>query len=163
MAAGGAIGAADGITVNPDQNLNAIDLEVGTVAAQASSGIYLQELAAGGSLIVGNVPSATVTVNVQQVDFRSTVTPVSQTRTLNQLDDLQTTNNGPIKVIVEAGSLIINEGNDNDNIGVFAQGTGDTSCEPMALPETSSLRMISVQWRSTYPERWRQHQFTSRR
>ncbi len=125
MIAGGSIGSANLLSANPEQNLNAIDLEVGTVAAQSAAGIYLQELLAGGSLIVGPVALATVTVNVQQVDFRSTTTPVNESRSLGGLSDLETTNNGPIKVIVENGSLTITEGSDDDDIGVRAQGTGD--------------------------------------
>ncbi len=95
------------------------------MAAQSATGIYLQELAAGGDLVIGNVPLTSVTVNVQDVEFRSTTSPVSETRSLDQLNDLATTNNGSIKVIVEAGSLAVTEGNDNDNVGVSANGTGD--------------------------------------
>ncbi len=48
---------------------NAIDTTVGIVAAQAATGIYLQQT---GNLIVDNVATTSVTVNVNDVQFRST-------------------------------------------------------------------------------------------
>ncbi len=123
VALNGSIGTADLGNVDPDANDNAVDTTVGIVAAQAATGIYLQQLA--GNLIVDNVAATSVTVNVRDVEFRSTTSLVTETRSLTQLNDLETTNNGPIKVRVDAGSLTINEGNDNDNIGVSAHGTGN--------------------------------------
>ncbi len=126
----------------PEQNLNAIDLEVGTVAAQSATGIYLQELAAGSALIVGNVAATNITVNVRDVEFRSTTSPVTEARSLNELDDLETTNNGPIKVLVDNGTLTVTEGNDNDSLGVRANGTGDVLLRVNGPAATSSPQMM---------------------
>ncbi len=73
MVAGGTIGRADLVTVNPEFNLNAIDLEVGVVL-RSHYGIYLQELVAGGDLTIGSVAATVVTVRtcLRDVEFRST-------------------------------------------------------------------------------------------
>ncbi len=125
MTAGGTIGRSDLANVNPDANTEAIDTQVGFVAAQAATGIYIQEVATGGSLTVDNVSDTTVTVQVFEAQFRSTSPAVIESRTLLALDDLETTTDGPIKVRVDDGSLTINEGSDNDNVGVRANGTGN--------------------------------------
>ncbi len=85
MVAGGTIGRPDAITLNPEVNLEAIDLEVGTVAAQRPLVFYLQELAVGGALTIGNVAPTSVTVNVQDVEFRSTTSLVTETRSQGTL------------------------------------------------------------------------------
>ncbi len=95
IALNGSIGTADLGNVDPEANDNAIDTTVGIVAAQAATGIYLQQLA--GNLIVDNVAATSVTVNVNDVQFRSTTSLVTETRSLTQLNDLETTNNGPLK------------------------------------------------------------------
>ncbi len=76
-------------------------------------------------MAIGSVLGSSASVNVNEVQFRSTVTPVTELRSLGALDDLVTTANGSIKVRVDAGTLSINEGSDNDNVGVRAGGTGD--------------------------------------
>ncbi len=123
MTAGGSIGQADLVNVNPDANANAIDLQVDTVAALAGTGIYLQEL--GGDLIIGRVNAIAINVTVPVVEFRSTLGSRSIDRNQTALDDLETTNNGSIKVRVDSGTLTVTEGDDNDNVGVRAHGTGD--------------------------------------
>ncbi len=69
---------------------------------------------------------------------------MTETRSLNELDDLETTNNGSIKVIVEAGTLTVTEGNDNDNVGVRANGTAMCYCEPTVSAVTSSPQTMVV-------------------
>ncbi len=67
MVAGDFIGNQDLGQV--DLNRNAIDTQVGTVAALADEGIYIQEEAAGGALIVGNVAATTVDFNSVEVKY----------------------------------------------------------------------------------------------
>ncbi len=95
IALNGSIGTADLGNVDPEANANAIDTTVGIVAAQAATGIYLQQLAS--NLIVDNVAATSVTVNVRDVEFRSTTSLVTETRSLSQLNDLETTNNVPLR------------------------------------------------------------------
>ena len=130
IVAGGIIGGSD-LANSPDANGNAIDMNVGTIAARSVQGIYLQELANGGALVVGHVQgsaSVTVSVLVNQVRFNSTTSTVSAGdvagTNLKPLDDLETTG-GPIKVVVRGGDLIVNDGNDGDGIGVTAGGMHD--------------------------------------
>ena len=51
MTAGGTIGQADPLSVNPDSNSKAIDVNTPLVSALSSSGIYLQQVSSGGNLI----------------------------------------------------------------------------------------------------------------
>ena len=126
MVAGGIIGGAD-LPNAPDANGNALDMEVGTVAARSSRGIYLQELANGGDLVVGHVQGS-ASVSVQQVRFNSTLSPVTAGdvagTALQPLDDLETSA-GPIKVVVRGGNLTINDGTDGDGMGVIATAASD--------------------------------------
>ncbi len=126
MLAGGIIGGPDVLNA-ADANANAIDIEVGTLAARSGRGIYLQELAGGGDLIVDDVSgSASVTVN--QVRFNSTTSLVAAGDPLGvdlrPLEDLET-GDGPIKLVVRNGSLTINDGLPADGVGVSAGGAGD--------------------------------------
>ncbi len=131
MVAGGIIGEPDPASV-PDSNVQALDLEVGTVAALSTRGIYLQELIAGGNLVVGHAEGQVQNfgpVGVRQVHFNSTTSPVPTVgvatgSALKSLDDLETTA-GPIKVVVRGGDLIITDGNDGDDVGVSASGVHD--------------------------------------
>jgi hypothetical protein len=123
MVAGGVIGGAD-LPNAPDANSNALDTEVGSVAARSARGIYLQELASGGDLVVGHVQGAAA-VAVRQVRFNSTTTLVTAGNgNLQALDDLETTA-GPVKVVVRGGNLTINDGTDADGSGVIAAGASD--------------------------------------
>ncbi len=95
-------------------------MEVGTVAADASTGIYLQELTAGGNLVIGHASNTLVTVNVIEVDFRSTTSAINEVSGLDERDDL-TTANGPIKVRVDNGTLQVTDGTNLDGVGVFSR------------------------------------------
>ena len=119
LVAGGSIGTSD-LANTPSANDNAIDLVVDTVAAQSASGIYIQQLRAGGDLTVGHVRALTVTVDVQQANFNSSVSPVQRTLTAVERDDLTTTGTGPIKVVTENGSIVVSEGDDNDRLAIDA-------------------------------------------
>ncbi len=89
------------------------------MAALADEGIYIQEEAAGGALIVGNVAATTVDFNSVEVKFDSTQINVQATLTLDQRNGLITRNdavpdNGHIKVRVDNGSLTIDRAVDAD-------------------------------------------------
>jgi hypothetical protein len=133
LRAGGRIGNADAASSSPRDNVNAIDINVDRVAAQAATGIYLREVDGGGNLVVRDVSAFDVLVNVERVNFNSTTQTESPetgatappTGGLAALSDLTTTNGGVIKVVVENGTLIVNDGADGDGLGVTAQGGGD--------------------------------------
>jgi hypothetical protein len=116
----GQIGTADTTNVNPDANVNAIDIQVTTLAAQSADGIYLSE--ADGLTV-----NATGNLTVQEVNFNSTTT----TRTDVSLSDLTTTDNGPIKLVSLAGTVTLNDG-DADNETLSAKGTGDVLIRTLA-------------------------------
>ena len=121
---GGTVGDADNANLTPDPNANALDLNVDTLAVAADSGIYLRELAAGGALTVDTAAAVSVDVeSVVEVHFNSTTSDASQDDSLAALEDLSTSNNGPIKVVAEAGSLTLNAGTGGG--GLSADGTGD--------------------------------------
>ena len=115
MWAGGKIGDADAGSAATD-NLNAIDTSVNVLAAEAGECIYVLETA-------GVTIDDTEEITVQQVNFNSTTSPVTDRRS-----DLRTTPAGPIKVVTLAGDLTVNEGSTNPNDvagGVAAGGDGD--------------------------------------
>jgi hypothetical protein len=124
LIAGGSIGRPDPLSL-PRTNSEALDTELEVVAAKSSQGIYLQEAAAGGSLIVDHVDALNVGVDVTQVNFNSTQTPIERSQASTALDDLTTTQNGPIKLVVDNGNLTVKDGLDADGRGIFAGGSGD--------------------------------------
>ncbi len=125
MTAGGMIGHSDTGQPNPDVNAQALDLQVTTVAALSSSGIYLQQLTAGGDLTVGTVAPFNVTIQIAEAKFNSTHLAVQRNDNVDQLSDLRTSQAGPIKVAVLGGSLMIVDGANRDGVGVEAVGNGD--------------------------------------
>jgi hypothetical protein len=128
LRAGGIIGAAGGAI--PAVNDNAIDLNVDTVAANAATGIYLREIAAGLDITVDNVNAVTVNVDVSRVDFKSTTTDINANRTLAALEDLRTVPpGGPIKLVAENGTITVNGGSTTPTVGIDASGTGDVLLE----------------------------------
>ncbi|MFM7927944.1 MAG: hypothetical protein ACKO9Q_09560, partial [Pirellula sp.] len=96
-------------------NRNAIGTRVTTLAAQSSTGIYIQE--------ADGVTIDLVNVSVDRVNFNSTKTAQSQT-----LEDLTTTNNGPVKLQSIAGDIVVNSGTTLTN-GSTANGAGDILLE----------------------------------
>ncbi len=130
MVAGDFIGNRDLGQV--DANRNAIDTRVGTVAAFADDGIYIQEEALGGELIIGSVAATTITFDSIEVKFDSSQINVPATLTLDARDGLSTRNdgvleNGFIKVRVDDGTLRVNSSVASDAGGdmlLRAYGTG---------------------------------------
>ncbi|MEZ6134697.1 MAG: hypothetical protein R3C53_07290 [Pirellulaceae bacterium] len=123
MVAGGFIGGVDLASLDTTVNVNAIDTTVGTLAAQAGSGIYILET---DGLIIDNVAAASIDLSTTTlVNFNSSTSSVggSVGLTLTALDDL-TTSAGPIKVAAN-GSITVNDGLDGDEVGVIAGGSGD--------------------------------------
>ena len=105
-----------------------IDLNVDTVAADAETGIYIRELAAGGAIEVNTASAVTVDIDgVLRANFNSTTDDVSQDRMLASLEDLVTATDGPIKLVAEGGTVTVNGG--ADTAGVSAGGTGDVLLE----------------------------------
>ncbi|MFM8401855.1 MAG: hypothetical protein ACKOAH_28850, partial [Pirellula sp.] len=110
MRAGGKIGNSDTGAAS-STNRNAIGTRVTTLAAESATGIYVQE--------ADGVTIDLVNVSVNRVNFNSTKTAQSQT-----LEDLTTTNNGPVKLQSLAGNVVINAGTAGTN-GITAHGSGD--------------------------------------
>ncbi len=142
MVAGGTIGEANTLVLPANANTKAIDTQVTTIAAQSKDGIYIEELSAGGDLRVDHVNAVTVDLSVNQVNFRSDTTLQPFSKTNAALDDLTTTVAGPIKVVVDAGTLTITDGTDADGLGVDAAATGDVLLE--ARGNTSDI-VLAVQ------------------
>ncbi|MEM6981083.1 MAG: hypothetical protein AAF539_15590, partial [Planctomycetota bacterium] len=122
------LSAATGIGGAPgsgpvDTNNEAIDLEVGTIAAESSGGIYLQQLGVGGDLLVNSVAATTVTISIERSAFDSSTVTESVSETLQDLEDLSTTGGNPIKVVALDGTITIGGG--SDGIGVSAGSDGD--------------------------------------
>ncbi|MFO1001669.1 MAG: hypothetical protein U0936_15135 [Planctomycetaceae bacterium] len=127
LRSGGAIGNADPSNPSPGQNFNALDLNVDVVSASAVAGIYLREGAAGGGLSVSRAEAVNVSIDgVQQSRFNSSSTNAGQDRTISALEDL-VTNNGPIKIVAENGTITIGGGIDSQ--AVSAGGSGDILVE----------------------------------
>ncbi|MEI6527934.1 MAG: hypothetical protein WCP62_18045, partial [Planctomycetota bacterium] len=110
MKATGKIGDSD-TNAPVNTNRNAIGTQVATLAAQSASGIYVQE--------ADGVTIDSVTVSTDRVNFNSTRTSQSQS-----LEDLSTTNNGPVKLQSLSGSIVVNPGTAGTN-GITANGSGD--------------------------------------
>ncbi|MFM8399051.1 MAG: hypothetical protein ACKOAH_14565, partial [Pirellula sp.] len=117
MRAGGKIGSSDTDAAS-STNRNAIGTRVTTLAAQSSTGIYIQES--------DGVTIDLVNVSVDRVNFNSTKTAQSQT-----LEDLTTTNNGPVKLQSLTGNIVVNPGTTGTN-GISANGTGDILLQALA-------------------------------
>jgi hypothetical protein len=111
LRAGTRIGNSDTGQSNRNLNRQAITTQVNTLAARAATGIYVQERDA---VTIDNVLNT-----VNRVNFNST--NLANTRTL---EDLTTTNNGPVKLQSLAGNIIVNAGTTGSN-GITANGSGD--------------------------------------
>ncbi|MFN5274386.1 MAG: beta strand repeat-containing protein [Planctomycetota bacterium] len=128
MRAGGKIGNSD-TTAPANTNRNAIGTRVASLAAVSATGIYIQE--------ADGVTIDAVNVSVDRVNFTSTRTPLSQ-----GLEDLTTTNNGPVKLQSLTGDIVVNQGTLGSN-GITANGTGDILLQTLAGSITSNATIAS--------------------
>ncbi|MFN9349053.1 MAG: hypothetical protein ACK6DQ_20885, partial [Planctomycetota bacterium] len=108
--AGGRVGEADP-NASPNTNSMAIVTSVGSLAVRSATGAYIQE--------INGLTVESITNPLQQVLFRGNTRNQSQT-----LEDLTTTNNGPVKLQSLTGNIVINPGTVGSN-GISAHGTGD--------------------------------------
>jgi hypothetical protein len=129
MKALGKIGDWDRDSIPESVNRNAIGTQVGTLSAQSTSGIYIQESDA--------VTIDTVTVTAQKVHFNSTRTSQSQS-----LEDLSTTINGPVKLQSLAGNIDVNAGFSGGG-GIDANGNGDVLIESLGGNITTTAAIAS--------------------
>ncbi|MFY7751263.1 MAG: beta strand repeat-containing protein, partial [Exiguobacterium acetylicum] len=128
MRAGGKIGSSD-TNAAASTNRNAIGTRVTTLAAESATGIYVQE--------ADGVTIDSVNVSINRVNFNSTKTTQSQT-----LEDLTTTNNGPVKLQSIAGNIVVNPGTAGTN-GISANGTGDILLQSLAGNIASNAMIAS--------------------
>ncbi|MGI9474184.1 MAG: hypothetical protein ACR2NZ_21770, partial [Rubripirellula sp.] len=114
LRSGGTIGQSD--LVNPVEfNTLSIDLDIDTVSAMSTTGIYLREIADGGSLLIDMAPEVSVDIDgVLRSNFNSTTSDVTQNRSLDSLENLTTTIDGEIEIVVADGNLVIADGADAD-------------------------------------------------
>jgi hypothetical protein len=117
MKAGGKIGGSDLTSSTASDNRNAIGTMVSKLAAESSDGIYVQE---SDGLMVDSV-----VVSANRVNFNSTRTIQTQS-----LEDLTTTDNGPIKLQSLGGGIVVNAGIVDSN-GITANGSGDVLLETL--------------------------------
>ena len=115
--AAGQIGTADLGNGTPGINANAIHTRVAILAAKAADGIYVRE--ADGITVDDTGPLIVTCVNFNAV----TDTVTTATR-----EDLVTTDNGPIKLVTQNGTIVIH-GGQAPTMGVSAHGTGDILLE----------------------------------
>ncbi len=120
VATTGSIGANDALNGLPDVNVNAIDTQVNTLAARSATGIYILET---NGVVIGD----TLNVPATRVNFNSTQSLLLDAA----LEDLTTTNNGPIKLALTLGNVIVTAGA-LGNPGISAQGTGDVLLQTFA-------------------------------
>ncbi|MFM8401854.1 MAG: hypothetical protein ACKOAH_28845, partial [Pirellula sp.] len=128
MRAGGKIGSSD-TNAASNTNCNAIGTRVATLAAQSATGSYIQE--------ADGVTIDSVNVSVNRVNFNSTKTAQSQT-----LEDLTTTNNGPVKLQSLTGDIVVNAGTAGTS-GISAHGTGDVLLQTLSGGITSNATIAS--------------------
>ncbi|MFM7974669.1 MAG: hypothetical protein ACKO8U_06300, partial [Pirellula sp.] len=128
MRAGGKIGSSD-TNAASNTNCNAIGTRVATLAAQSATGSYIQE--------ADGVTIDSVNVTVDRVNFNSTKTAQSQT-----LEDLTTTNNGPVKLQSLTGDIVVNAGTAGTS-GISAHGTGDVLLQALSGGITSNAVIAS--------------------
>ncbi len=120
VAANGSIGSSDASNGTPDANINAIDTQINTLAARSATGIYVLER---NGVTVGD----TLDIAGVRVNFNSTQTDLLDL----SLEDLTTTNNGPIKLAATLGNIRVTPGA-LGNPGINAQGTGDVLLQTFA-------------------------------
>ncbi|HUP82454.1 MAG TPA: hypothetical protein VM260_28125, partial [Pirellula sp.] len=120
VATSGTIGDADTLNGTPDINANAIDTQVTTLASISATGIYVRE---ADGITIDN----TDTIGILQVNIDASTTAVSD----SSLEDLTTTNNGPIKLQSLTGDIFVNPGS-LVAFGIQANGTGDILLQTLA-------------------------------
>ena len=114
LRAGGEIGSTLG--ADAGSNVQALDLAVDRLAAESSFGIHLKQLASGINLVIGQVAGQTVdVVGVLRNQFNGTVVAVAnESGSVFALEDLVTTDNGEIELVVDGGDLKFLDGADAD-------------------------------------------------
>ena len=145
LAAGGNISDSNGSIVNIDgtslivraglsfgTSTEELETQITTLAATAGTGFFLTE---SDSLIIGELSNVTSQpLNWVHVNFNSTKSPATASRTGVALEDVTTTNGGSISIVTN-GLLTITGG--NDAIGIAASGTGNVRLETVG--NTSDL------------------------
>ncbi|MFN5918485.1 MAG: hypothetical protein ACK48K_17140, partial [Planctomycetota bacterium] len=126
--AGGRVGEADP-NASPNTNSLAIVTSVGSLAVRSATGAYIQE--------INGLTVESITNPLQQVLFRGNTRNQSQT-----LEDLTTTNNGPVKLQSLTGNIVVNAGTALTN-GVTAHGTGDVLLQALSGSITSNATIAS--------------------
>ena len=122
LVAGNSIGASD-LSGTPSGNRNAITTAVNTLAANSATGIYVQEL---DGLTVTSVSTSPASIlSMAQVHLNG---QLSDRSTI--VEDLRTSNNGPIKLQSLTGNVVIGPGTAGTN-GVTANGSGDILLETL--------------------------------
>ncbi|MDB4749389.1 hemagglutinin repeat-containing protein, partial [Rubripirellula sp.] len=114
LRAGGEIGSTLG--ADAGSNVDVLDLAIDRLAAESSFGIHLKQLASGTDLVIGQVAGQTVDVaGVLRSQFNGAVVAVpSESRSVLALEDLVTTDNGEIELVVDGGDLKFLDGADAD-------------------------------------------------
>ncbi|MDB4423152.1 hypothetical protein N9276_01075, partial [Rhodopirellula sp.] len=114
LRAGGEIGS----TVGADAvaNEQALDLAIDRLAAESAFGIHLKQMALGGDLVVGQVAAQSIDVaGVVRSQFNGAVGSVLvESGNALALEDLVTSVNGEIELVVEGGDLKFVDGVDGD-------------------------------------------------
>jgi hypothetical protein len=110
-------------------NRNAISTRVERLTANAATGIYIQEQ--------DGVTIDRISTTIQRVNFNSTSVGLPQT-----LEDLTTSNNGPVKLQSLSGSIVVRAGTDGTQ-GITANGSGDILLETVNGGDITTHSSIS--------------------
>ena len=118
-----------------ETNTRAIDTQVTTLAAVSADGIYILESD-------GLAVDFTGDISIEQVNFNSTVTTVTDTT----LSDLETTEAGPLKVVTTAGTLTVNTAVTAGTSGnvLLAARAGDGDVSPRFQQAESGIPQFEV-------------------
>ncbi len=100
---------------------NALELSVDRIATQSAGDTYLAE---SDGLIVDRVNAVGISAtDVQRVNFRSSPrTEIQTSLSVEALDDITSFDN--IQMLTPAGGLVVNDGLDNDGVGIQSTSTG---------------------------------------
>ncbi|MCA9194417.1 MAG: hypothetical protein KDB03_21755 [Planctomycetales bacterium] len=132
MRAGGSIGAQDGAST-PTNNLQAIDTQVEVVAAQSTTGIYIQE---ADDIRVSQVSPVSVQILVDRVNFNSSLASTAQNSSVAALADLTSSSNA-VELISQSGSIVLQDGNADRDV-IFA-GLGNVQLSALGHIVSESI------------------------
>jgi hypothetical protein len=106
-----------------DQNSEALDVTVGTLATLSGAGTYVE---AFGDMVIGHVDAIALTTAVERVNFRSDQSSVTQRDSVAELSDA--TSRSHVKLVTH-GTITVTDGTDGDGVGIESTSAGNILVE----------------------------------